>query len=720
MNDILYKLEGTPPVEPRGWFRWLHNHFCGRYPFHDRRLAEKLSGLGFPELERNFESIWATDAERVVRLIGIHSWAVGWLGLTKTAEICWPQLSPEQRGAIFAAVSETTWTPETVAWIKRCFADIAFAPESACQLACNSIWHGDMDILERVLSCDMDWLASIRRGDPGAYPETDWPEMLDHLSHRLIDMIFEAAVIAGNVTAIDLSLAKGANPDLFIWQLERSYNEKHSALSFSISQRRIEIAKALLHAGASPNGNPFTTPELPLYLALKNEADDLIDELLKRGAIFRPSPQGRGEEPKAEGSESEILSPRQPFFGHFADELEWARRVVGTVIPLVGIYSKLAFYEGDGQGGQRSTFLNRLLYDDKLDQLTKYEAEGMDTLLTAEELCTAVNWDSVKCLTYLLGKFGETQRARALFRIRRHKPDFGAFRREVETLPQDDGINLAKDFNPEGKLAQTLPDGTRLYVDKDAIAHPGHSHGPCIKGHFWIRGTEAVYRRRGQRVVITKLSHRWAMTSFPQNIPQVDDLLPCIKEVDGQFIHLGVTVGKLFYRVRDEAIKTLLYAWAATDDFKSEMNEAWRRIKEQDAVNSRPPTPQLSEDELQGYPTIFWPYLLRLASGFIGMTTESCRENPGILDSYEDWSHQNKREDSFVPDPRVQDWLEATQVPLELRPFFHFDTLFDRPGIRDGAHNAYEVAMLRKATRWWNDWMTPQILAVLNEHTSKA
>jgi hypothetical protein len=718
MKDILTNLENSTSVEPRGWFRWLHNHFLGRYPFHDRRLADELSRLGWPELEQNLESLSATDTERVVRLVGLHAWTVGWLGMVKTVETCWPQLSPGQCGAIFAGLLETTWTPETAAWIKRCLDDIAFAPESACQLACNSIRHGDMDILERVLSCEMDWQASIRRGDPGAYPDTDWPEMLDHLSHRLIDMIFQAAIFAGNLTAIKLALAKGANPDLFIWQLERSYNEKHSPLTYSISQSRIEVAKELLQAGASLKGNRHILPNLALHPAISNHETQLVDELLKHGASFHELPQTPQEEPKEEGSESEIINfSRKPFFGHFTKEVEWASRAVGAVIPLVDISSKVAFHDANAQSGQWSTYLNKLLYDDRFDELLKYEAAGMDTRLAAEELCTAVDWDSVKCLMYLLEKFGEAQRARALFRIRRHKPDFGAFRREVETFPQDDGINLAKDFNPEGKLGQTLPDGTRLYVDIDAIARPGHSHGPCLKGHFWLRGTEAVYRRRGQRVVITKLSNRWAMTSFPQNIHQVDDLLPCIKEVNGQFIHLGVTMGKLFYRVRDEAIKKFLYAWAETDEFKSVMNEAWRRMKEQDAANCRPPTPQLSDDELQGYPTIFWPYLIRLASGYIGMTPESCHENPSIMDSYENWSHQNKREESFVPDPRIQDWLEATQVPLEIRPFFHFDTLFDRPGIRHDPKNAYDEAMLSKATRWWNNWMTPQILAAIKEET---
>jgi len=576
-----------------------------------------------------------------------------------------------------------------------------------------------MDILEKVLSCDMDWRSSIRRGDPGAYPETDWPEMLDCLSHRLIDMIFEATVIAGNVTAIKLSLAKGANPDLFIWQLERSYNEKHSALSFSMSQGQMEVAKVLLQAGASANGNRYITPELPLYLALKNEADDLIDELLKRGASFRHNPQELEEQPKAEGSESEILSPRQPFSGHFANELEWATRAVGSVIPLAKIASKLAFYEGDGQGGQKSTFLNRLLYDDKLDQLKKYEALGMDTRLTPEELCTAIDWDSVNCLMHLLAKFGKERNARVLFRVRRRKPDFGAFRREIETRPQADGVNLAKDFNPDGKLVQVLPDGTKLYVDLDAIAPPGHSHGPCLENHFWLRITEAVYRRRGQQVVTIRLSHRWAMTASPQNIRQVDDLLPCIKEVEGQFVQLGVTMGNLFHRVRDRRIQKLLYAWSDTDEFKSLMNEAWRRIKNQDAANSRPSIPRLSEDELQGYPTIFWPYLIRLANGYIGVTTESCQQNPGVWDIYQVWSRQNKVEDSFVPDPRVQEWLEVTQVPMELRPFFHFDNVFDRPGIRHDAKNDYDRAMISKAVRWWNDWMKPQLVAAIKEHSSK-
>lgn len=107
--------------------------------------------------------------------------------------------------------------------------------------------------------------------------------------------------------------------------------------------------------------------------------------------------------------------------------------------------------------------------------------------------------------------------------------------------------------------------------------------------------------------------------------------------------------------------------------------QANARIRAQDQSNSRPRTPALSKSELIGYPKEFWPYLVRLESGYIGMTSHSRSDRPEMLDLHAIWSRQNKSEDTFVPDPRLFSWDGWKEVPLEFQPFFEIDPVFGTP-----------------------------------------
>lgn len=186
-------------------------------------------------------------------------------------------------------------------------------------------------------------------------------------------------------------------------------------------------------------------------------------------------------------------------------------------------------------------------------------------------------------------------------------------------------------------------------------------------------------------------------------------------------MRLGVTIGKLFFRVNpDDERKDLIYAWFDTPEFQSVIADATARIRAQDQSNSRPKTPALSESELTGYPEEFWPYLVRLESGYIGMTPESCSDRLEMLDLYVIWARQNKSEDTFVPDPRLFSWEGWKDVPLEFQPFFKIDPVLGTPGVRFHADNDYERAMIHKAVQWKNAWMTPRILAEVEKHQRNA
>jgi hypothetical protein len=271
-----------------------------------------------------------------------------------------------------------------------------------------------------------------------------------------------------------------------------------------------------------------------------------------------------------------------------------------------------------------------------------------------------------------------------------------------------------------------LPDGSRIHADLSAIAPPGHALGRCGETEFFCREVSAVLRRRGDHVIITRLSRQWALEPNPFKTPQLGprglrklpryellDLLPAVREIGGRFIWLGISLDRVGWNLRDTATAERIRTWLDSLAGERIVAEATRRIAAQDAANLRPPKPQLSEVELDGYPREFWPHLVRLDNGVIGMTEESC-DATKLLARYRAWEAQNKPDFTFVPDPRIPAWAGWKQVPEELKPFFVFDPLFDRPGVRHQAANEYEEAMIRKAVRWWNEeWMIPAIREVL-------
>ncbi len=163
----------------------------------------------------------------------------------------------------------------------------------------------------------------------------------------------------------------------------------------------------------------------------------------------------------------------------------------------------------------------------------------------------------------------------------------------------------------------------------------------------------------------------------------------------------------------DEKLAGLISKWGESANFHQTADEAKMQLAAQDESNARPPEIVLTVNELDGYPKEFWPFLERLESGLIGMRPENA--GPAMFRDYRAWERRNKREDCFVPDPRILAYDLYEKVPPELKPFLVWDELFERPGFRQPQDTEYERAMSRKATDWWNDWIMPQILAELEQ-----
>ncbi len=638
-----------------------------------------------------------------------HAWEAGLNGRTDLLEKHWHALTPLQRGAAVAGVSETDGGME---WVTPRLPSCELDAVAACEIACNAVDRGRMDVLAKALESSTCLTGEVPRYCGPGMPSGRFSDIIAQLSNRCIDLVLEAAVIAKNTPAIRMALRHGANPDIPVWVLQRSFNERHCALSFCIEHRMKKAVGPLLAAGANPRGIPFCTPNLPLFQAVSSKDHALALRLLKKGASFADSETGDQRRAAiAKARKKKLVSPAADyFFGHLGEDLSWVRDKIGPLIALVPVGEKPCFYHGDGQGGCWRTFLDAAGSD--VAVIKRYEALGLDTRLTAEEFLSAVKGNAYDKLLYLLRNESEEAKARVMFRVRRRQPSFGSCG-PMALRPQDDGASDAAGFDPGSQEPLVLPDGSALFVDLDAIAPPGHPHGPCLGGHFWHLRENPELRRRGERTIMKRLRSRWEMVEKPSNDYQLKNLLPVVRRFEGRFIRLGCRAGGIRFMLRDEKLARLINRWEESTGFQQILEEASRRIAAQDRSNARPPAPALTRDELDGYPKEFWPFLVRLPSGFIGMREDVAGAT--MFRNYRAWERENKREDSFVPDPRILDYKLWEEVPPELKPYLVWDDLFDRPGFRHGGNTDYDQAMTRKATRWWNNWITPQIFKVIGE-----
>lgn len=691
--------DSQDPLEPHGWFRWLHDQSAGRRPCRGG-FAGSIP-TGGPD---------SLDAAAV----GRHSWEVGFLGRTDTLEKCWADLTPRQRGLALGGVSENDSDWE---WILARLPEAELGAVETCEIACNALSAGNEPVLATVLAASSDLAGEVPRYESPIRKIGRFAETLGQLSCRCIDLVLEAALIRRSPEGVRLALLHGASPDIPVWLLERSFNEKHCALSFSIKNRMALAVSALISAGASPKGIPFCSANQPLFEAISTRQDALAIRLLKKQAALADGGEDQGRRKRireVRRKKPRLISPGADyFFGHFDDELDWAKKSVGSLIPFVPVEEKPCFYHGDGQGGYWRTFLDVLGGD--VERLKRFERHGLDSRLSAEEFLTLVDGGHYDKLLHLLAHEPEHIRASVLFRIRRRNLSFGE-QGPLALRPQDDRIGDTIGFDPGPQRPCRLPDGTALYADLAAIAPAGHA--PCLPGHFWLRTESSVRCRRGNETVMRRISLDWKMVSLPQNDHQLMNLLPAVRLAEGRFIRLGITLGGLSGLAGDKRLKKAVEKWMESASMQKVLAAAHGLIKDQDRANRRPPEPTLCHEELDGYPKEFWPHLVRIESGFIGMTEKSSCGDAGLMRRYRTWERMNKKEDSFVPDPRILDWEIWHEVPLELRPFLTWDDLFDRPGFRSPDGSEYEKAMSRKATQWWNEMMIPKVLAAIQASPS--
>lgn len=684
MYGLIMNRKHPPLSLPHGMFRYLYYHYQVRYPQSVMRI---VAGSGF------LDAVEAIDELNLSANLVENSWLIGAArpDLADAVEALWDDMSPLSRGDYLAgrsewANSECRGDEMPVASIMRLFNRdelIEFDADTACQFGCNLLALDGGNSFLRLLERDFDWTQEIERATESE--KGRWNQ-IELLSGRVIDVFLEVALVFHREDLIEVILKEGADPNILVWQLERSYNSLYTALSYAIKEGQEQATKVLLEHGADASGSEVTKWNSPLSEAFRRGDQSLIEQLVANGASFQDGTRYE-EAPGGYG---------------WHRPCEWVTENLSDLVDFVAIDSKPLFMWPHAQGGSYYSLLDCLSRSP--EKLVGAEKLGLDTRLTVHEMAGLIDDDGYEVFSELLGRISEKVRDEALSRVTKEWLEFGARGRFVDARPQEDRINEVSGFAPNRRFQIELSDGSIIHPYLDGIAGPNHQLGECMPNLCWVEDIECELRRRGDRVLVTEVRRNWNREELPKYAKKSRDFLPVIREFDGRFIWLGLRLGKVQWNLKNERDRDILDKFFDSEGFEVLEEETIRRIEEQRAANEKPREPVLPREDLEGYPFEFWPYLVRLDNGLIGMTDESCpdEERRSI---YEEWARENKRELDFSPDTRCVEWphWEWDSVPPELKPFFQWDNFFKQPGVRHAAENEYEEAMARKATNWWNN-----------------
>jgi hypothetical protein len=711
LHETLGTLAAIPITRPPGLLEELHNGFAMRYGGY---CAYRTAALEWIALDEMADELDRHQLDDVLPTLDQRAWEAGSHGAVRLATRLWSWISSPAKGQFLAGAARhlsrkraEEGANKLADFLVENLAAAQFEPQGAAEIAANAIRADWPVLLDAIMAHpDFNTNAIIER----LYSDSNWNRFSDQVSQhatRTLDVLLETAVRCLRPDTTKQLLEVGACPDLPCWNLERSFSDWFSLLSYSLyslweSEDRdaaMRIFDLLLEHGANPLGLPCEGLNHPLKLALDNRCWDIAHRLLDLGAGFDGGRHLTAEDFEKPGR---LIPAGHPHFGVFDDDLRWVEEKIAPLMPLLKPWQTALFYKGNSQGGSSSTFLSSLLAEEHLEQLKHFEKRGMPTRLTPALVIEIVKWGRYSALLHLLRH--EPNLPRLMFRIRRRNPKIGTSGLQAWLCqPQEDRANELPGFAPGAQEPLVLPDGSRFYFFLDAVAPPDHRHGPITGGCFWLEEPDAEHRRRRNQVQVRVLKRIWRMTGIPDNDYQLAGMIPILKEVNGRCFLPGISARHMqFGQHFPEGWKARVDAWLE-QPFERAKEQFRQRILDQLATTPLMPDPVLNPNDLEPYPREFWPWLRRLPDGFIGMSEESCRKHPDILDIYTVWERQNKPPRDFIPDARVSAWPLWQVVPIELRPFFVWDDLFHKPSVSYKARNDYEQAMVRKAVNWNND-----------------
>lgn len=389
-----------------GLFSNLYNHFLVRYP----SCAANAS-----ELSDALQVVDGADAQEVLSLLHTHSWEVGRYrsDLAPKVEILWGEISPRERGDYIAGVSEGSRMAEQTCGEMLDFileqlkegTDVEWSAISACQLGCNLLTMGEEKAFTRLLQYDVDWRQEIERINP--MDAKRW-KATHLLSKRVIDVFLEATLILKRPDATQLVLEQGANPNILVWQLERSYNALYTALSYAIHHREALATVALLRFGADVNGSNQVARRSPLPEAFLRGDRCLIAKLMDAGALL----------------DAGATFSETPFPYGRSNPVEWVQENLSDVIEFLPLESKPLFHSPHAQGGWYFTLLELAAAD--LDLLRFVADQGLDLQPTEYEMATLIHFRKSEALELILDRIAPRKKEAVLARVLANWPEFSS------------------------------------------------------------------------------------------------------------------------------------------------------------------------------------------------------------------------------------------------------------------------------------------------------
>ena len=254
-----------------------------------------------------------------------------------------------------------------------------------------------------------DWArCEIERSSiQGEFPESA-KFLLNHLGKEAIDRCLESAIRSENLSAAEVCFGHGADPNLNIWNAERSYNRRYCLLSyvldkFGADEEKVENwLEVLFKAGSNAQGTEFDGLNKPLFLAIKQEKWKLADQLIDMGASF----SGGCGDHVPEHLQTHVNPHNQRREGEYLNALKWVKEHATPLIELSAEKDQPLYYFNDPQMGYCLRFLPPLLIESRLDKLKHFEQRGLPVMPAPEDLLDLIHNQNWSTLKYLFNRLG--------------------------------------------------------------------------------------------------------------------------------------------------------------------------------------------------------------------------------------------------------------------------------------------------------------------------
>ncbi len=405
LDNIIQLLEAAAPKVAEGRFRWPHHGFFSR----NGAYVELPHELIWREIDRMLIAQPDLLSLRLAACCARHAWEAGVVLSPSSMEILWPLLDPPARSRLLAGASNDS---EGV-WPHHLLPEAALTPETLLEIAYHACRTHDAAMLKAVLHQGAGLMGeTFRRMEPlsdGQWSdESRWAPQVARLSHRVADMVLETALVRAFPEGLELALEHGADPNLLIWRLERSFNHWQTTLSLPLCEwdflirDKEQVAPAIeraltcltTHPRFSKGGRHFPA----LMRALQHEKHDTCARLLAAGVTFQVE-----EVPvwSLQVGESGDVDWKKCYWLGFSESWDVATQLAAAV-PLISAAQASWYHDAGAQGGVWLTPLSLLLKDKHLPHLIRYAAAGLPIRPTFQDCLWLVKNRSRATLAWLL------------------------------------------------------------------------------------------------------------------------------------------------------------------------------------------------------------------------------------------------------------------------------------------------------------------------------